>query len=45
MNKVSGYELLASLACLIEEAVVNEIQLSSYWNLLVNKSNTHSINK
>ncbi|GBC05036.1 hypothetical protein RclHR1_00060049 [Rhizophagus clarus] len=42
INKVSGYELLVSLAYPIEEVVVNEIRLSSYWSLLVDESNTIS---
>jgi hypothetical protein len=33
---------LASLTCLIKEAVVNEIRSSSCWNLLVDESNTVS---
>jgi hypothetical protein len=41
-NRVSGNELLASLARPIEEAVVNEIRSSSCWSLLVDESNTVS---
>jgi hypothetical protein len=41
-NKVSGHELLVSLARPIEEAVINEIRSSSCWSLLVDESNTVS---
>jgi hypothetical protein len=41
-NKVSGHELLLSLARPIEEAVVKEIRSSSCWSLLVDESNTVS---
>jgi len=41
-NKVSGHELLVSLARPIEEVIVNEIRLSSCWSLLVDESNTVS---
>ncbi len=41
-NKVSGHELLVSLARPIEEAVINEIKSSSCWSLLVDESNTVS---
>ena len=41
-NKVSGHELLVSLARPIEEAVINEIKSSLCWSLLVNESNTVS---
>lgn len=41
-NKVSGREILESLARPIEEAIVNEIKSSSCWSLLVDESNTVS---
>src|SRR5581483_5677165 len=39
-NKASGHELLVSLSRPIEEAVVNEIKISSCWSILVDESNT-----